>query len=95
MVKVYENFIFLSGHACPPRSTSARWVHLTALMSAVIIVAVYSSSVTAFLAVTREDKPFSTLTQLLSHSRYRPFTLVGSPEYTVFQVLILQYLSIL
>ncbi|XP_065338025.1 glutamate receptor 2-like [Cloeon dipterum] len=74
----------MQGHPDPPITFSARALHLSALLSAVVVMATYSGSVTAFLTVRVDNQPFSNFDDLLESSRFRPFVLENSPESSFF-----------
>ncbi|CAB3375154.1 Hypothetical predicted protein [Cloeon dipterum] len=74
----------MQGHPAPPITFSARALHLSALLSAVVVMATYSGSVTAFLTVRVDNQPFSNFDDLLRSSRFRPFVLENSPESSFF-----------
>jgi Ligand-gated ion channel len=83
---MFEFVLLFEGHPDPPLSSSSRAIHFSALVSAVVVMATYSGSFTAFLTVRGDDVPFTTLDQLLKSSRFRPYTLVNSPEHNFFEV---------
>jgi len=83
---IFWLLLLFIGHPDPPLSSSSRAIHFSALVSAVVVMATYSGSFTAFLTVRGDDVPFTTLDQLLKSSRFRPYTLVNSPEHNFFEV---------
>lgn len=71
----------------PSRSNAQRMIHLTAHLTAVIILASYSAALISFLTVESVDMPFTTLQGLIDDNTYKIGVLTGSADYVLIKVI--------
>ncbi len=71
----------------PIHYTPARFIHLTYLLSSVVLLAVYTGNLTATLAVRHLQKPFNSLAEVAADRQYNLMVERGSVHEALFKVL--------
>ncbi|KAJ8315309.1 hypothetical protein KUTeg_007459 [Tegillarca granosa] len=80
-----HSFLYLSGGERPPVSQSARALISTWWIFSIVIVATYSGNLIAFLTVSKDKVPITTLEELGLQSKYKWGTIGGSYFITFFE----------